>query len=102
SQGGRQVPPPLAMMFSMKRGTAKLLEAPNGAGWFVVHLATTEAGDASKEPGLVQMTRQQFSQVAGAELAEQFTRAVEKQVGVERNEDAIQALRRQLLGPGAQ
>jgi peptidyl-prolyl cis-trans isomerase D len=102
AQGGQRVPPPLAMMFSMKRGTAKLLEAPNGAGWFVVHLATTEAGDASKEPGLVQATRQQFSQVAGDEYAQQFTRAVEKQIGVKRNEAAIAALKKQLQGPGAQ
>jgi peptidyl-prolyl cis-trans isomerase D len=86
----------------MKRGTAKLLEAPNGAGWFVVHLATTEAGDASKEPGLVQSTRQQFGQVVGQEYAEQFNKAVEKELKVERHPEAIAATRKQLLGPGAQ
>jgi peptidyl-prolyl cis-trans isomerase D len=102
SQGGDRVPPPLAMMFSMKRGTAKVLEAPNGAGWFVVHLATTEAGDARQEPGLIQETRRQFSQVASQEYAQQFTRAVEQQLKVERHQDAIAATRKQLLGPGSQ
>jgi peptidyl-prolyl cis-trans isomerase D len=101
SQGGNQVPPPLAMLFSMKRGTAKLLEAPNKAGWFVVHLTATEAGDAGKEPGLIQATRQQFSQIAGEEYARQFSRAVEKQLDVERDADAIAALKKQLQGPGA-
>lgn len=101
AQGGQQVPPPLAMMFSMKRGTAKLLEAPNGAGWFVVHLASTQAGDARSNPQLVQQTRQQFTQVTGNEYAEQFARAVEKHVDVERDQDAIAALKRQLMGPGA-
>lgn len=100
AQGGQQVPPPLAMLFSMKKGTAKLLPAPNGAGWFVVHLATTEAGDATGNPALVQATRSQFGQVAGEEYAQQFTNAVQRLVGVERNEDAIQALREQLQGPG--
>lgn len=101
AQGQQGVPPPLAMMFSMKRGTAKLLEAPGGAGWFVVHLATTEAGDARSQPQLVQTTRQQFNQVAGDEYAQQFAKAVERQVGVERNADAIAELKRQLMGPGA-
>lgn len=101
AQGGQQVPPPLAMMFSMKRGTAKLLEAPNGAGWFVVHLANTQAGDARTNPQLVQQTRQQFTQVTGNEYAEQFARAVEKHVKVERDEDAIAAVKRQLMGPGS-
>ncbi|MBA3677822.1 MAG: peptidyl-prolyl cis-trans isomerase [Sphingosinicella sp.] len=102
SQGGDRVPPPLAMMFSMKRGTAKVLEAPNGAGWFVVHLATTETGDASKEPGLVRSTRQEFGRVLGQEYSRQFSNAVEKQLKVKRNSDAIAAGRKQLLGPGAQ
>ncbi|HEY0627077.1 MAG TPA: peptidyl-prolyl cis-trans isomerase [Allosphingosinicella sp.] len=102
SQGGAEVPPPLQMMFSMKRGTAKLLEAPNRGGWFVVHLATTEAGDARGNQQLIQATQAQFGQVASDELAQQFTNAVERQLEVERNEDAIRALKRQLQGPGAQ
>ena len=89
------------MMFSMTHGPAKLLEAPNGAGWFVVHLASTQPGDASKEPGLIESTRHQFGQVMGQEFGLQFGNAVEKQMNVERNEEAIAATRKLLLGPGA-
>lgn len=95
---GDQVPPPLAMLFSMKKGTAKVLEAPNGAGWFVVHLDETEAGDAKDQPQLVQATRAQFGQVAGNEYVEQFVRAVEREEGVERNEEAINRLKQQIQG----
>lgn len=98
---GEEVPPPLAMMFSMKKGTAKLLQAPNGAGWFVVHVADTQAGDARSQPALVQATRAQFNQVAGNEYVDQFVRAVERDQKVKRNEDAIRRTRQQLLGPGA-
>ena len=98
---GNEVPPPLAMMFSMKKGTAKLLQAPNGAGWFVVHVAQTQAGDARSQPALVQATRGQFDQVAGNEYVDQFVRAVERDQKVKRNEDAIRKVRQQLLGPGA-
>ena len=98
---GNQVPPPLQMMFSMKKGTAKLLAAPQGRGWFVVHLAQTEPGSAKDQPALVQMTRAQFNQVVGNEYVSQFLRAVELHEQVERDEDAINSLKRQLLGPGS-
>lgn len=101
AQGNNEVPPPLAMMFSMKKGTAKVLQAPNGAGWFVVHLAQTEAGDARNQPQLVQSTRAQFGQVIGNEYVAQFVRAVERHEGVKRNEDAVRKTRQQLQGPGS-
>lgn len=95
------VPPPLAMMFSMPKGKARILAAPNGGGWFVVHLAETVAGNAAGTPGLVEATRTQFESIMGEEYASQFTRAVEAEVEVERNAEAIRATKRALQGPGA-
>jgi peptidyl-prolyl cis-trans isomerase D len=92
------VPPPLAMLFSLPKGKARLLAAPNGQGWFVVHLENTVAGNASSAPELVQATKTQFQQILGQEYAEQFTRAVEKRVEVKRDEEAIKTLKRQLQG----
>lgn len=97
---GNSVPPPLAMMFSMKSGTAKVLQAPEGSGWFVIHLASRVAGDASKQPALVQSTRAQFGQVVGNEYVDQFVRAVEGAEKVKRDEEAIKRARQALLGPG--
>jgi peptidyl-prolyl cis-trans isomerase D len=94
------VPPPLAMMFSLPRGKARLLAAPQGAGWFVVHLEQTTAGNASGAPGLVQATRTQFQRILGEEYAAQFTRAVEKSLEVDRNEDTIRATKAALTGGG--
>jgi peptidyl-prolyl cis-trans isomerase D len=98
SQSGEQVPPPLALMFSMAQGTAKLLEAPNQAGWFVVHLEERTPGDAAEEPQLIQATRQQFNQVAGDELAQQFIRAVQTNLEVRRNDRNIDRARQRLRG----
>jgi len=97
---GNQVPPPLAMMFSMKTGTAKVLQAPQGSGWFVVHLAKREAGDARSQPQLVQATQAQLGQLVGNEYVEQFIKAVEKDQKVKRDEGAVRRARQQLLGPG--
>ncbi len=92
------IPPPLAMLFSLPRGKARLVAAPNGQGWFVVHLQTIVPGDARTAPQLVQATRSQFQQFIGQEYADQFTRSIEKGLEVERDEEAIAALKRQLLG----
>jgi peptidyl-prolyl cis-trans isomerase D len=95
------VPPPLAMMFSLPKGKARMLAAPNGQGWFVVHLEQTVPGDASKAPELVQATRGQFQSFLSQEYAEQFTRGVQKRLEVERDESAIARLKKQLLGGGS-
>jgi peptidyl-prolyl cis-trans isomerase D len=92
------VPPPLAMMFSLPRGKARLLAAPQGAGWFVVHLEQSVAGDASSSPQLIQATRTQFERILGEEYATQFSQAVEKNLEVERDEGAIRAAKRALTG----
>jgi peptidyl-prolyl cis-trans isomerase D len=96
------VPPPLAMMFTITEGKAHLLAAPNGQGWFVVYLKDAVPGDASKTPGLIQATRTQFEGILGEEYGEQFGRSIEAGLDIERHEDAIERLKQQLAGPGAQ
>jgi peptidyl-prolyl cis-trans isomerase D len=101
ARANQQVPPPLLMMFSLPKGKARILRAPEGAGWFVVHLASTVPGNAADAPGLVEATRTQFERVLGAEYAEQFAGAAAAELDVERDPDAIKRIRRQLLGAGS-
>lgn len=93
-----QVPPPLALMFSMAAGSVKRLEERGDAGWFVVRLDTIEPGQVAADDALISATLQQLGQAAGEEYAAQFLSAVQRQVKVERNAEAIEALRRQLAG----
>jgi len=103
AQQNRQVPPPLAMLFSLPRGKARLLAAPDGTGWFVVHLGTVVPGDARREPQLTEAIRGQFSQILGDEYAQQFTRAVQAELDIERNPEAVARLKAEMLGnSGAQ
>ena len=102
SQGGQQVPPPLLALFSLPEGRARLVAAPGGAGWFVVHHATRTAGDAGEQPQLVATTRAEFSSSAAEEIAQQFARAVQTRSRVERNDDAIQRMRARLTGNAEQ
>ncbi|QPQ55877.1 SurA N-terminal domain-containing protein [Allosphingosinicella flava] len=99
---GQQVPPPVALMFSIPKGKARVIPAPDGIGWFVVHLNEVIPGDARGQPQLVAATRQQFGQALGDEYALQFARAAQRSLKVERHDAAIQRLKSQLLGRGAQ
>tara|TARA_R110000824_G_scaffold55506_5_gene152864 strand:+ start:1640 stop:3583 length:1944 start_codon:yes stop_codon:yes gene_type:complete len=97
SQQG-QVPAPLSLMFSMAQGTAKSLAAPRDQGWFVVVLDKLNRGDASKREDLLKATRTQFKQVFGNEYTAQFINAMKADIGVERNDKTLTALKKQLLG----
>ncbi|MBV8688217.1 MAG: SurA N-terminal domain-containing protein [Alphaproteobacteria bacterium] len=93
------VPPPLAMLFSLPRGKARLLRAGT-QGWFVVYLGNIEPGDAAKEPGLVQAVRGQFAEILSDEYGRQFTNSLRAAVKVKRNEEALRKLKAELLGRG--
>lgn len=97
-----QVPPALALLFAMAEGSHKRLEGPNKAGWYVVSLKDIVPGDIKRgDPVLAQASRE-FSTVTGNEYAESLRRAIRNDVGVERNEAAIKAVRDQLTGANAQ
>ncbi|MGN6377230.1 MAG: SurA N-terminal domain-containing protein [Sphingomonas sp.] len=91
-------PPALAAMFSTPANHAKLLPAPNNAGFLVVYTETVTPGDASGKPDVVKATRQSLGQFVGNEYAQEFASAVRQQVGVTRNEAAIAKLKQELAG----
>lgn len=93
-----QVPAPLALAFSMTPKSAKLLEAPDRSGWFVVYLDSIEGASAAGNQPLLTGVRRGLGSVSGRELAEQFTAAVRASVGVKRNEAAIAKLKAEMAG----
>ncbi|MFN3945665.1 MAG: SurA N-terminal domain-containing protein [Allosphingosinicella sp.] len=97
-EAGGQVPAPIALMFAIPQGNARLLEAPNGAGWFVVHLAERIPGNAADNQAAIQAARRELNQSAGQELTEQFVRAVQARADVRRNDAAIERARQRLRG----
>lgn len=102
AQSQAQVPPPLAMMFSMAPGKTRLLAAPDRGGWYVVRLDKVTPGDVGKAPQLVSATRQEFDRLLGGEFAEQFIAAIMKAVDVKQDQAAINRLRASLVQGGAE
>ncbi|MFN3988828.1 MAG: SurA N-terminal domain-containing protein [Erythrobacter sp.] len=95
---GSNVPAPLVLMFSMAQGTTKKLEAAQDLGWYIVDLAEIVTDPVESEPGLVAQTRRSLAPALSQEYRAQVTAAIRKEVGVERNEPAIEAVRKQLAG----
>lgn len=98
AQRQQQVPAPLALFFSMAQGTAKRLEAPNDLGWFVVDLDEISTDEVAADDPIVVATRQQLGDTLAQEYSSQLVAAMREELGVEKNESAIEAVRKQLLG----
>lgn len=93
-----QVPPVLALMFSMAKGTVKRLEAPQDNGWFVVKVDDIALPPMEKDDPLIGATQQQLAGVFGEEYAEELVHAAQRAVGVEKNKTAIDAVAKRLTG----
>ena len=92
------VPSSLKALFTMPAGTAKLVPADGGQGWYVVQLKTIVPADAKLLPPLVQATRGELVSSAADEYAAQLARAAGEVLTVSRNAKAVAALRARLLG----
>ncbi|MEO6718349.1 MAG: SurA N-terminal domain-containing protein [Novosphingobium sp.] len=98
SAAKQQVPPPLLLLFSMARGTTKLLPAPNNQGWFVVSLKEIAPGKVDPADPMLQAAQGELGQLAGREYSQQLAAAIRKELGVKRDVAAMLALRNQLIG----
>jgi peptidyl-prolyl cis-trans isomerase D len=96
--GGTDLPAPLVLLFSMAQGSTKVLEDANDIGWYVVDLDTITTDPIADNLPLLEQTRQQLAPALVAEYNQQLARAIRKEVGVERNEEAIANVRRALAG----
>ena len=97
AQAGR-VPPELALFFSMAERTTKKLAAQQDVGWYVVRLDDIQTPRIAANDPLVVATLNQLGHVTGEEYISQFVAAAQKEVGVERNQNAIDGVARQLTG----
>lgn len=98
SAQGRQVPPPLALLFSMAQGTVKLYPAPRNRGWFLVGVKQIIPGTIASNDPLISSARKEMGGLSGREYADQLRRAIRDEVGVARKDGAIKAAKNQVTG----
>lgn len=99
-RAGREVPPPVSLMFHMAKGTVKVQSAAGGRGWFVVVLKDIVPGKVESSD-FVKQAQKGLGEQMGQAYAEALGRAVRKDVGVQRHTAAIKALGDQLTGASA-
>jgi peptidyl-prolyl cis-trans isomerase D len=95
---GAQPQPQMEALFALTRGKARVVEAADNSGWYVVALDGIVAGNAQGQPELIEATRAQFSPVLGQEYGQQLAAAARKAVGVEINPAAVARLKAELIG----
>jgi peptidyl-prolyl cis-trans isomerase D len=94
----------IQMAFDMPAKTARLVEAPNRAGYYVVYVDTIQPGNLAGDPQgpqMLQSITQALGQVGAQEYERQFTASLVSALKVRRNEAAIARLRADLQRSGA-
>ncbi len=98
----QNVPAPVVMMFSMAKGKAKLLAAPNNQGWMVVYVADVQQGNIAEAPALIAQSREEIRSQMGNEYAAQFANAAKVALGFKENKAQLLALKKRLSGAAAE
>lgn len=96
-QAGRQVPPPVSLMFHMAKGTVKVQSAAGERGWFVVLLKDIVPAQIDSDD-MIRRAQTELGQQLGQSYANALGAAVRKDVGVKRKDEAIKSVRDQLAG----
>jgi len=101
SQFQGNVPPPLAMLFSLGQGKARMVAGGQGEGFYVVKVNRVIPGNALNQPSIIGQTQQQMSDPLSQEYGQQFLNAMRGMIGVKRNEKSIQAAKARISGTGS-
>jgi peptidyl-prolyl cis-trans isomerase D len=101
SQFQGNVPAPLAMLFSLGQGKARMVAGGHGEGFYVIKVNKVIPGNALNQPSIIGQTQQQMSDPLSQEYGQQFLNAMRGMIGVKRNEKAIQAAKARISGTGS-
>jgi len=95
---GQQTPPPLAMLFAIAKGQVKLMGAPRNRGWYVVKVNEVIPGKVEANDARLPDFRRTIAQVTAQEYSQALRAAMRNDVGVKRNEPAIDGSKSRLRG----
>lgn len=97
-----KVPSALQMLFSLAQGKTRTVADSEGRGFFVVKAVKVTPGNALLQPTLITRMQSELREGVGQEYASQFIAAMQKELGMTRNSNAIAKLQLTLLQSGKQ
>ena len=95
-----QISAPEQLFLSLPKGGIRAAPAGPMGGYIIVQVTGVTPGDLAAFPGLTSAMAEQFKTMAPEELAADFARAVEREVGAKRNPNAVAAVTRRIIGEG--
>jgi peptidyl-prolyl cis-trans isomerase D len=101
SQFQGQVPPPIAMLFSLGQGKTRMVAGSQGEGFYVVKVKRIIPGNALNQPQLIARTQQEMQQSLSQEYGAQLMSAMRQTVGVKRDDKAIATSKAKITGSGS-
>lgn len=94
------VPPPLKMLFTLGEGKSRMFPDPQGRGFFIVRVDKITAGNAMAQPALIGQMQNELQQSISQDYGQEFLAAMRKELGVKRNDAAIQSFRSRMVNSG--
>jgi peptidyl-prolyl cis-trans isomerase D len=95
-QKDKQVPPEIALLFTIPKGVVKVMPIGGDRGFFIIQLDEIQSGDATKAPGLIDQVRVGLSNVASNEYSAELVQSIQKELGVTRNTALIEKVKAEL------
>jgi peptidyl-prolyl cis-trans isomerase D len=96
-----EVPPPIRMLFTLAQGKSRVVDDPQGRGFFVVKVDKIVPGNALLQPGLISQMQNELREPLSQDYAQQFLAAVRNEMKIKRNDSAIAALKARLASGGS-
>lgn len=94
------IPAPLKMLFSLSQGKSRMLQDPQGRGFFIVKVNKIIPGNALMQPALIGQMQSELQQGVSEDYAREFLAAMRKDLGAKRNDSAIQAMKSRMASSG--
>jgi peptidyl-prolyl cis-trans isomerase D len=94
------VPPGMKLLFSLAEGKSRMMPDPEGRGFFIVKVKKITPGNAMLQPALIGQMQNELQQGMSEDYAREFLAAMRQEIGVKRNDSAIQATKTRLVGSG--
>jgi peptidyl-prolyl cis-trans isomerase D len=90
----------MKLLFSLAEGKSRMMSDPEGRGFFIVKVKKITPGNAMLQPALIGQMQNELQQGMSEDYAREFLAAMRQEIGVKRNDSAIQATKTRLVGSG--
>jgi peptidyl-prolyl cis-trans isomerase D len=94
------VPAAMKLLFSLSQGKSKMLADPEGRGFIIVKVTKIEPANALTQPTLIGRMQNELQDALANDYAQEFLAAMREELGVKKNDAAIQAMKTRMLSSG--